>query len=217
MEHVSHRSQVVARASRPLIPALVRQGNAMANGPQEPTNADLVLRHQQGDREALGVLYRRVYESLLLYAKRQLDNDGERANDAVSETWVVFLSRVNDFKVDNPGGVWSFLCRTLINRCYEERRARDRARRGGGQDALLQGVPGGEDPVREAENRELRDLVRTFLERLRPNEREIAARVLEGMSHERIMEELGLTKHRVQTDRSSFLEKIRACLKQAGW
>jgi RNA polymerase sigma-70 factor, ECF subfamily len=60
------------------------------------TDAELVRRMQDGDREALGVFYARYLSAIWRFAQARLAGDDAAARDVVSETFLAAIGRIGD-------------------------------------------------------------------------------------------------------------------------
>jgi RNA polymerase sigma-70 factor (ECF subfamily) len=76
----------------------------------------LVVRCQQGEKEAFELIVKLWQKPLLVFAWRYLDQETE-AWDVVQETWVAAIKGLN--KLENPGLFVSWLFRVLTNKCID--------------------------------------------------------------------------------------------------
>jgi RNA polymerase sigma-70 factor (ECF subfamily) len=76
----------------------------------------LVIRSQQGETEAFGLLVELWQKPLLVFASRYLEQETE-ALDVVQETWISVIKRLN--KLQNPSLFVSWLFRVLTNKCID--------------------------------------------------------------------------------------------------
>lgn len=76
----------------------------------------LVLRSQQGEKEAFELLVELWQKPLLTFASRYLEHETE-ALDVVQETWISVIKRLN--KLQNPSLFASWLFRVLTNKCID--------------------------------------------------------------------------------------------------
>ena len=88
----------------------------------------LVIRCQQGEKEAFESVVELWQKPMLAFALRYLDLDID-ACDAVQETWVSVIKRLNTLQ--NPSLFVSWLFRILTNKCI------DRIRKKQGEESLL--------------------------------------------------------------------------------
>ncbi len=76
----------------------------------------LVIRCQQGKKEAFGLIVELWQKALLIFALRYLDQEID-ARDAVQETWISVIKGLN--KLQNPSLFVSWLFRILTNKCVD--------------------------------------------------------------------------------------------------
>ena len=76
----------------------------------------LVIRCQQGEKEAFGLLVELWQKPLLTFALRYLEQETE-ALDVVQETWILVIRKLN--KLQNPSLFVSWLFRILTNKCID--------------------------------------------------------------------------------------------------
>jgi RNA polymerase sigma factor (sigma-70 family) len=76
----------------------------------------LVIRCQQGEKEAFGLLVELWQKPLLTFALRYLEQETE-ALDVVQETWISVIKRLK--KLQNPSLFVSWLFRILTNKCID--------------------------------------------------------------------------------------------------
>jgi RNA polymerase sigma-70 factor (ECF subfamily) len=76
----------------------------------------LVIRCQQGEKEAFELIVELWQKPLLVFAMRYLDQEIE-AWDAVQETWVSVIKGLN--KLQNPSLFISWLFRIMTNKCID--------------------------------------------------------------------------------------------------
>ncbi len=77
----------------------------------------LVIRSQQGEQEAFGLLVELWQEPLLKFSLRYLEQETE-ALDAVQETWITVIKKLN--KLQDPSLFVSWLFRVLTNKCIDK-------------------------------------------------------------------------------------------------
>jgi RNA polymerase sigma-70 factor (ECF subfamily) len=76
----------------------------------------LVVRCQQGEKEAFESIVALWQKPLLTFARRYLDQETD-AWDAVQETWIAAIKGLN--KLQNPGLFVSWMFRVLTNKCID--------------------------------------------------------------------------------------------------
>jgi RNA polymerase sigma-70 factor, ECF subfamily len=87
----------------------------------EPTDAELLARHTDGDPEAFGLLFARHRDRLWAVALRTL-GDPEAAADALQEAMVSAIRRAASFRGDAAVTTW--LHRIVVNACLDQVRRR---------------------------------------------------------------------------------------------
>ena len=145
--------------------------------PAQPSDAELLAAHVEGDAEAFAILVRRHQDRMWAVALRVMRNPDDAA-DALQDAYIAAFRRAGSFRGDAAVTTW--LHRVVVNACLDRLRSlKVRA-----ADALPEdldrspglGVDAPADPVEEAEQR---DLVAAALGRLNPDQR--AALVLVDM------------------------------------
>ncbi len=86
----------------------------------------MVIRCQQGEKEAFGLIVELWQNSLLAFALRYLEQETE-ALDVVQETWISVIRRLN--KLQNPSLFVSWLFRVLTNKCIDRIRKKQTEKR----------------------------------------------------------------------------------------
>ena len=87
----------------------------------EPSDAELLLRHAAGDAEAFGVLFLRHKERLWAVALRTV-GDPDDAADALQEAMISAFRRAGDFRGDSAVTTW--LHRIVVNASLDRLRRR---------------------------------------------------------------------------------------------
>ncbi len=96
-------------------------GQRDASRPDEPTDAELLRRHLQGDTEAFGTLFSRHRDRLWAVALRTTC-DPEEAADALQDAMISAFRRAGDFRGDSAVTTW--LHRIVVNACLDRLRRR---------------------------------------------------------------------------------------------
>ena len=107
-------------------------------------------------------------------ARHVLENE-EDAEECVNDTWLSAWNAMPDKRPDRLG---AFLARIARNHAVSRALGRTRLKRGGGElplalDELEECVPGGEEPERALEAKELERALRRFLRELPETERRV--------------------------------------------
>jgi RNA polymerase sigma-70 factor, ECF subfamily len=167
------------------------------------TDAELLARVGERDREAFELLYGRYVRSVFGLALRRLGDRGH-AEDAVQEAFAAIWRSASTYRPERgAAGGWLYtVARNAIV---------DRLRRNGpATDAELPELVSGEpDPSQRAEDSEVSWRVHRALEELQPREREVIELAYwSGMSQSEVAEYLGLPLGTVKTRTRSGLTKL---------
>lgn len=138
----------------------------MDNARERVIDELLVLRCQQGDREAFDLLVRRWQRRLWRYARR-LTGDSDAAWDVMQETWMAVLKQIR--KLSDPAWFAAWAHRIVRNKCADQVRKAGRRRRL--TDALAERQRANGDPAREGPT----DAVAEALRQLSPDRQELLA------------------------------------------
>jgi RNA polymerase sigma-70 factor (ECF subfamily) len=87
----------------------------------QPSDAELLRRHVDGDREAFGELFRRHRDRLWAVALRTVC-DPEEAADALQDAMLSAFRRAGDFRGESAVTTW--LHRIVVNACLDRMRRR---------------------------------------------------------------------------------------------
>jgi RNA polymerase sigma-70 factor (ECF subfamily) len=174
---------------------------------REASDARVVARVLDGDREAFAILVRRHQDMLYAHAVR-MTGRGDVAADLVQSALVKAYTHLDRCRNPEHFGAWAF--RIVANRCKDYLKNIRR------RDVDLEDAPpiaGPDDPDRDLERRELRDSLRRALDRLPADQREaFVMKHAEGRSYEEMAELLGVSvgalKMRVHRARESLIELL---------
>jgi RNA polymerase sigma-70 factor (ECF subfamily) len=108
----------------------------------EPTDHDLVVAAQGGDRAALDQLLRRHHDRIHALARRMVGNDADAA-DATQEALIAIVRGLPRFDQRAAFGTWAY--RVATNACLDELRRRNRRPRPD-PDAFTTVRAGGSEP-----------------------------------------------------------------------
>jgi RNA polymerase sigma-70 factor (ECF subfamily) len=122
-----------------------RAGRALpepfAPGRDEPSDAELIRRHVDGDPDAFGTLFLRHRDRLWAVAVRTL-SDPEEAADALQDAMISAFRRAGSFRGDAAVTTW--LHRIVINACLDRlRRKAARPAAGGTDERTLDNLAAG--------------------------------------------------------------------------
>lgn len=181
-----------------------------ADAPLTPSDAQLVARVLDGDREAYSALLARHQDGLYRHAVR-IVGSADVAADIVQVALIKAYANLARCREPERFGSWLF--RILSNRCKDylkSRRRRDTSLEESWPDA-------GPDPAEDAVRAELRRAVARALDRLPASQREaFVLKHVEGLSYEEIAERLGTSvgslKMRVFRARDTLQELLEDVL-----
>ncbi|HZT84302.1 MAG TPA: sigma-70 family RNA polymerase sigma factor [Gaiellaceae bacterium] len=180
-----------------------------APAPPSPdaSDAELLARVGEHDREAFEILYGRYVRPVFSLALRRLGDRGH-AEDAVQEAFAAIWRSASTYRPERgAAGGWIYtVARNAIV---------DRLRRNGpAADAELPELASGEPgPAQQAEDSYVSWRVHRALEELQPREREVIELAYwSGMSQSEVAEYLGLPLGTVKTRTRSGLAKLASVL-----
>lgn len=159
----------------------------------DETTRELVLRYQNGEREALDRLFRRYVPALRRWAHGRLPawaRANEDTDDLVQETFLRVAQRMAEFRPSRPGGLRVYLRKTLGHRVVEKiRRA---VRRPPERHSLPEQPAVGASAFEEVLDREMLEFYQAGLARLSEADRAaIVGRVETEMDYESLARALG--------------------------
>ena len=154
----------------------------------EPSDEELAERVRAGDGSAFDLLVQRHMRRAFSVAYR-LMGQREDAEDLVQDAFLAALQKIDSYQAGRPFAPWFY--RVLVNRGLNSRKSRSRRR----TEALpLDVSAAGLSPLRETEQRELREILAAALEELPERQKTIVELFeLEGFSSVEIAEVLGLS------------------------
>ncbi|MBO6041279.1 MAG: RNA polymerase sigma factor [Oscillospiraceae bacterium] len=159
------------------------------------------------------------YARLCLRVANGILSDERDAEECVNDTW---LRAWNAIPPERPARLSAWLAKVTRNLAITRLRGRAARKRGGGElplllDELAECLPGGEDPQRELEKRELGEAVDHFLSALDRKERDLfTARFFFGAAPGELAERTGLTESAVLNRLRRTRAKLKKRLKEEG-
>jgi RNA polymerase sigma-70 factor, ECF subfamily len=170
--------------------------------PVDVTDADLLVRVADRDREAFEVLYHRYVRSVFGLALRRL-RDRQRAEDAVQETFAAVWRSAASYRPERgPAAPWLY----AVARNAIVDRFRAKAEPTGEVPDLVSGDPGPDD---RAESSFVSWRVHRALEELPPREREVIELAYwSGLSQSEVAEYLHIPLGTVKTRTRSALMRL---------
>lgn len=176
----------------------------------EATDAEVVRAVLAGDVERYAVLVRRYRDRYARYAARMLGSL-DVAEDAVQDALVRAFDRLADCRDPDKFAGWLFLI--LRNRCYAERRRRQREGRPlePGDDS----VAAADRPDGAYEQVERIQALERALERLTPEQREVfVMKHVEGLAYEEIGQLTGATVASLKMRMHRAYDRLRVLMKE---
>ena len=177
------------------------------HGASDPSDADLLARVGEHDREAFEILYSRYVRPVFSLALRKLHDRGH-AEDAVQEAFAAIWRSASTYRPERgAAGGWLY---TVARNAVVDRLRRN----GPATDAELPELVSGEpDPLQQAEDSEVSWRVHRALEELQPREREVIELAYwSGMSQSEVAEYLHLPLGTVKTRTRSGLARLASML-----
>src|SRR4051794_13637490 len=170
--------------------------------PPETSDAELLTRVAERDREAFELLYGRYVRSVFGLALRRL-RDRQRAEDAVQETFAAVWRSAASYRPERgPAAPWLY----AIARNAMAAGSGGRADPRGGGPGLVWGAPG---PADRAESSFVSWCVHRALEELPPREREVIELAYwSGLSQSEVAEYLHIPLGTVKTRTRSALTRL---------
>ena len=158
---------------------------------KESTDSRTIAACQQGDREALRVLFEEYKDRVYSIALYSLSGDEMAAGDATQQVFLKLMTRIGQFRGDAEFATW--LYRLVVNTCHDEHRKQRRFVPLA--DSFLQTSAGGESPRASYARKELAGRVQKAVAELKPKLRwPILLKYVEGLSYEEIAQVLSCSK-----------------------
>jgi RNA polymerase sigma-70 factor, ECF subfamily len=173
----------------------------------DTSDADLLARVGEGDREAFELLYRRYVRPLFGLALRRLGDRGH-AEDAVQEAFAAIWRSASTYRPERgAAGGWLY---TVARNAIVDRLRRNGLATGAELPELVASEPG---PPERAEDAYVSVRVHRALEELQPREREVIELAYwSGMSQSEVADYLGLPLGTVKTRTRSGLARLASLL-----
>jgi RNA polymerase sigma-70 factor (ECF subfamily) len=173
----------------------------------DTSDADLLARVGEGDREAFELLYRRYVRPLFGLALRRLGDRGH-AEDAVQEAFAAIWRSASTYRPERgAAGGWLY---TVARNAIVDRLRRNGLAADAELPELVSSEPG---PPDRAEDSYVSWRVHRALEELQPREREVVELAYwSGMSQSEVADYLGLPLGTVKTRTRSGLARLASLL-----
>lgn len=186
------------------------------------TDEDLVLALRAGDTESLGVLVARWERPLFCFAYRLLSRK-EDARDVCQETFLRVLKKADRFREGARFSTW--LYQIALNLCRDHQRRKRRwgwllaepADPAADSREVVERLPSDEDPHRDAERSERRQVVARALQCIPAEQREVLMlKEFEGLKFREIADILGCPESTVKSRMYYGLSGLKAALERDG-
>jgi RNA polymerase sigma-70 factor (ECF subfamily) len=174
---------------------------------QDPSDAELLARVGEHDREAFEVLYGRYVRPVFSLALRRLGDRGH-AEDAVQDAFAAIWRSASTYRPERgAAGGWLY---TVARNAIVDRLRRNGPTADAELPELASGEPG---PAQQAEDSDVSWRVHRALEDLEPREREVIELAYwSGMSQSEVAAYLGLPLGTVKTRTRSGLARLATVL-----
>jgi RNA polymerase sigma-70 factor (ECF subfamily) len=161
--------------------------------PQENASIDrrLINACQQGDREALRLLFEEYKDRVYSISLYSLAGDRAAAADVTQQVFLKLMTRIGQFRGDSEFSTW--LYRLVVNTCHDEHRKRRRFLPFA--ETFRKEPAVGESPRARYARKEVSGLVQAAIAELKPKLRwPVLLKYVEGMSYEEIASVIGCSK-----------------------
>jgi RNA polymerase sigma-70 factor (ECF subfamily) len=172
-------------------------------------DAELLDRARGGDHAAFRSIVER-YEHAVASTVIGMLGPGAEADDVGQETFIRFYAALEAFREE--ASVKTYLTRIAINLSLNalKRRKRFLSRHVEGDAAAFVERPSGTDPADRIESREVREVVRSAIDRLAPKQKAVVTlRMIDGYSTRETAEILGVPEGTVLSRLSRALKKLQ--------
>ena len=157
----------------------------------ESTEGHVIARCQQGDREALRLLFETYKDRVYSIAMYSLGSDEHVAADVTQQVFLKLMTRIGQFRGDAEFATW--LYRLVVNTCRDEQRKQRRWVPLG--DSIVMTSPVKQTQGRQYARKEMSQQVQKAIGQLKPKLRwPILLKYVEGLSYEEIAQVLGCSK-----------------------
>ncbi len=194
----------------PTIPCITTAVGVPLGFEGEATDAEVVRAVLAGDVERYAVLVRRYRDRYARYASRMLGSR-DVAEDAVQDALVRAFDRLADCREPDKFAGWLFLI--LRNRCYAERRRRQRQERPLDSTDEMFAAPDRPDGAYEQVERA--HALERALQHLTPEQREVfVLKHMEGLAYEEIAGVTGATVASLKMRMHRAYDRLRELMKE---
>lgn len=185
----------------------------------DPADEELISRYREGDASAFRTLVRRHQRPLYNFVLRQVHSPST-AEDIVQDVFVRIVHNVETFKAESRFTTWAYTI--ARNLCIDHLRKRVHRRHPSldapiseeGGSTLMDAVAGrGEGADRSAINRQLQEHLRSAVEALPDDQREVfLLRQVSDLPFKEIAEIVGVGENTVKSRMRYALERLQAAL-----
>lgn len=169
------------------------------------TEKQLLSRLRQGDESAFRTLFDQYYKTILLTANH-LIKDQNLAQDVTQDVFVALWK--NREKLPDPLNLPAYLKRAAINKSLNFLQSR-KHHIGAGPEPL-QHLKEKDNPEKSQEATELKQVVQNCIDELPPRCRTIyILKRNEGLSHDEISEQLGISKKTIENQMTKALKSLK--------
>jgi RNA polymerase sigma-70 factor, ECF subfamily len=159
---------------------------------KESIDRRVIAACQQGDRDALRLLFEAYKDRVFSIAVYSLDGDEAAAGDVTQQIFLKLMTRIQQFRGDSEFSTW--LYRMVINSCHDERRKRRRFLPLTTVDSTSRAARQAPQEKNYAQH-ERQQTVKAAIGELKPKMRlPILLKYVEGFSYEEIAQVLGCSK-----------------------
>lgn len=172
---------------------------------------ELIIRAQQGDKEAFGQLFKEYFEKIYRYCKVQMYQD-ELAADVAQETFLRAWKSMPSFSLKNGGTFQAYLFKIARNLIIDLSRKK--------KEYSLEAIAEIEDTHSMENDYEKKDSllrIKKTLARLSETERQIIIlRYFEELSHAEIARVIGIHEGALRVRTIRILHKLKEIIKKYG-
>ena len=199
--------EIALEVPQPRLRAVPAETARQAPDASDPSDAELLARVGEHDRDAFEILYGRYVRPVFSLALRKLGDRGH-AEDAVQDAFAAVWRSASTYRPERgAAGGWLY---TVARNAIVDRLRRNGPPTDAELPELASGEPG---PAQHAEDSDVSWRVHRALEELQPREREVIELAYwSGMSQSEVAEYLGLPLGTVKTRTRSGLAKLAEVL-----
>ena len=180
-----------------------------------PTERDIIIRCQQGDKQAFGWIVQTHQQMVFSLALKMLC-DEEEAKDAVQETFIRVWQGIRDFDPQRTFTTWLYSIASHL--CLDRLKRKNRIMPLPGDEQTLRSYAADSDSQRTLENSEWISIVRLMTDELSAKQKLVFTLCqLEGLSSEEAQKITGLDAQQIKSNLYVARQTIRKRLKELGY